>query len=100
MPLSGTELIANCQRLWPGAAVGMPVIYVRVSRRLDLKDAPAPPGTPPGGGAPSLIEDTDGAAIVAELAPRPEDVVITSIPPAPSIPPILGCTSGGSASRP
>jgi nicotinamidase-related amidase len=31
-----------------------------------------PPG---GGGAPSL--GTDGAAIVTELAPRPEDVVIT-----------------------
>jgi nicotinamidase-related amidase len=80
VPLSGTELIANCQRLLAKArAVGMPVIYVRVSRRPDLKDAPRPPlGTPPGGGgAPSLIEGTDGAAIVAELAPRPEDVVIT-----------------------
>jgi nicotinamidase-related amidase len=57
----------------------MPVIYVRVSRRPDLKDAPRPPlGMPPGGGgAPSLIEGTEGAAIVVELAPRPEDVVIT-----------------------
>ena len=80
VPLSGTELIANCQRLLAKArAVGMPVIYVRVSRRPDLKDAPRPPlGMPPGGGgAPSLIEGTDGAAIVVELAPRPEDVVIT-----------------------
>src|SRR6266704_6856995 len=80
VPLSGTELIANCQRLLAKArAVGTPVIYVRVSRRPDLKDAPRPPlGTPPGsGGAPSLIEGTDGAAIVAELAPRPEDVVVT-----------------------
>jgi nicotinamidase-related amidase len=80
VPLSGQELIANCQKLLAKArAVGMPVIYVRVSRRPDLKDAPRPPlGTPPGsGGGPSLIESTDGAAIVAELAPRPEDVVIT-----------------------
>jgi nicotinamidase-related amidase len=40
VPLSGTELIANCQRLLAKSrAVGMPVIYVRVSRRPDLKDA-------------------------------------------------------------
>jgi nicotinamidase-related amidase len=80
VPLSGAQLIADCQRLLAKArAVGMPVIYVRVSRRPDLKDAPRPPlGTLPGdGGAPSLIVGTDGAAIVAEQAPRPEDVVIT-----------------------
>ena len=80
VPSSGMELIANCRRLLSKArADGMPVIYVRVSRRPDLKDAPRPPlGVPPGGGgAPSLIEGTDGAAIVAELAPRPEDVVVT-----------------------
>jgi nicotinamidase-related amidase len=52
VPLSGAALIANCQRLLAKAwAVGMPVIYVRVSRRPDLKDAPRLPlGTPPGGG--------------------------------------------------
>jgi len=80
VPLSGAALIANCQKLLTKAhAVGMPVIYVRVARRPDLKDAPRPPlGTPPGGGgAPSLIEGSDGAAIVAELASRPEDVVVT-----------------------
>ena len=80
VPLSGAALIANCQKLLTKAhAVGMPVIYVRVARRPDLKDAPrAPLGTPPGsGGAPSLIEGSDGAAIVAELAPRPEEVVVT-----------------------
>jgi len=80
VPLSGAALIANCQKLLTKArAVRMPVIYVRVARRPDLKDAPRPPlGTPPGGGgAPSLIEGSDGAAIVAELAPRPEDVVVT-----------------------
>ncbi|MGH8060157.1 MAG: cysteine hydrolase [Candidatus Entotheonellia bacterium] len=80
VPLSGSELIAHCQRLLAKArAVGMPVIYVRVSRRPDLRDAPHPPlGTPPGaGGAPSLIEGTEGAAIVSELAPRPEDIVVT-----------------------
>jgi nicotinamidase-related amidase len=44
VPLSGAELIANCQKLLAKArAVGMPVIYVRVSRRPDLKDAPRPP---------------------------------------------------------
>ena len=80
VPLSGAALIANCQKLLTKArAVGMPIIYVRVARRPDLRDAPRPPlGTPPGSsGAPSLIEGSDGAAIVAELAPRPEDVVIT-----------------------
>jgi len=80
VPLSGAELIANCQKLLAKArAVGMPVIYVRVSRRPDLRDAPRPPlGTPPGAaGAPNLIEGTEGAAIVAELAPRPEEVVVT-----------------------
>jgi nicotinamidase-related amidase len=80
VPLSGVALIANCQTLLTKArAVGMPVIYVRVARRPDLKDAPRPPlGTPPGsGGAPSLIEGSEGAAIVAELAPRPEDVLVT-----------------------
>jgi len=80
VPLSGPELIANCQRLLVKArTVGMPMIYVRVSRRPDLRDAPRPPlGTPPGaGGAPSLVEGTEGAAIVAELAPHPEDVVVT-----------------------
>src|SRR4029453_14689996 len=80
VPLSGAALIANCQKLLTKArAVGMPVVHVRVSRRPDLKDAPRPPlGTPPGsGGAPSLIEGSEGAAIVAELVPRPEDVVVT-----------------------
>ena len=80
VPLSGAELIANCQKLLAKArAAGMPVIHVRVSRRPDLRDAPRPPlGTPPGAaGAPGLIEGTEGAAIVAELAPRPEEVVVT-----------------------
>jgi len=80
VPLSGAALIANCQKLLTRVrAAGMPVIHVRVARRPDLKDAPRPPlGTPPGaGGAPSLIEGSEGAAIVAELAPRPEDVVVT-----------------------
>jgi nicotinamidase-related amidase len=80
VPLSGAELIANCQKLLAKArAVGMPVIHVRVSRRPDLRDAPRPPlGAPPGAaGAPSLIEGTEGAAIVTELAPRPEEVIVT-----------------------
>jgi biuret amidohydrolase len=80
VPLSGTELITNCQKLLTKArAVGMLVVYVRVSRRPDLKDAPRPPlGTATGVAGPSiLIEGTEGAEIVAELAPRPEDVVVT-----------------------
>jgi nicotinamidase-related amidase len=80
VPLSGAELVARCQKLLTKArAVGMPVIYVRVSRRPDLRDVPRPPlGTPSGTpGAPSLVEGTEGAAIVAELAPRPEDIVVT-----------------------
>jgi nicotinamidase-related amidase len=80
VPLPGAALIANCQKLLAKArAVGMPVIYVRVARRPDLRDAPRPPlGTPPGSSAaPGLIEGSDGAAIVAELAPRPEDVLVT-----------------------
>ncbi len=80
VPLSGAALIANCQKLLTKVrAVGMPVIHVRVARRPDLKDAPRPPlGTPPAsGGAPSPTAGSEGAAIVAELAPRPEDVVVT-----------------------
>ena len=80
VPLGGAALIANCQKLLTKArAVGMPVIHVRVARRPDLKDAPRLPlGTPSGAaGAPSLIEGSEGAAIVAELAPRPEDVVVS-----------------------
>ncbi len=80
MPLGGTLLIANCQKLLAKArAVGMAVIYVRVSRRPDLKDAPRPPlGTSAApAGAPGLIEGTPGAEVVAELSPRREDVVIT-----------------------
>src|SRR5262249_18474288 len=80
VPLSGTELITNCQKLLTKArAVGMLVVYVGVARRPDLKDAPRPPlGTATGVAGPSiLIEGTEGAEIVAELAPRPEDVVVT-----------------------
>ena len=41
VPLSGTVLIANCQKLLTKArAVGMPIIYVRVARRPDLKTRP------------------------------------------------------------
>jgi nicotinamidase-related amidase len=80
VPLSGPELTANCQKLLAKArAVGMLVIYVRVSRRPDMRDAPRPPlGAAPGAGAPPmLIEGTPGAEIVAELAPHPGDVVVT-----------------------
>jgi len=80
LPLNGPQLIANCQKLLAKAReVGMPVIYVRVSRRPDLRDAPRPPlGAPPGAaGAPSLIEGTPGAEIVAELAPRPGEIIVT-----------------------
>ena len=80
VPINGGQLIANCRKLLVKATeVGMPVMHVRVSRRPDLKDAPRPPLGASGGatGAPSLIEGTPGAEVVSELAPRPEDVVIT-----------------------
>ena len=80
VPLNGEQLIANCRKLLAKAReAGMPVLHVRVSRRPDLKDAPRPPLGASGGatGAPSLIEGTHGAEVVSELAPWPEDVVIT-----------------------
>jgi biuret amidohydrolase len=80
MPLSGPQIIANCQKLLEKARqVGMPVIYVRVSRRPDRKDSPRPPfGAPPGPAAgPRLTEGTADAEIVSELAPRPEEPVLT-----------------------
>ena len=80
VPLNGAEVIANCQKLLAKAReAGMPIIYVRVSRRPDLRDAPRPPlGAPSGaGGVPSLIEGSVGAEVISELAPRPEDAVVT-----------------------
>ena len=80
VPMGGRQLIANCQKLLTKARQsGMPVIYVQVIRRKDLKDAPRPPlgaAAAPAGG-PALIEGTEGAKVVSELAPRPADVVIT-----------------------
>lgn len=79
-PLNGTALIANCQRLLAKAReVGMTVIHVRVSRRPDMKDAPRPPlGAPPDtAGPPMLVEGTEGATIVSELSPTPEEPVVT-----------------------
>jgi nicotinamidase-related amidase len=79
VPMGSAQLIANCRKLLDKARqVGMPVIYVQVIRRRDMKDAPRPPlGAPaaPAGG-PALIEGTEGAKVVSELAPRPGDVVI------------------------
>jgi nicotinamidase-related amidase len=80
VPMGSQQLIANCRKLLAKARqVGMPVIYVQVIRRKDLKDAPRPPlGASPGGaGGPALIEGTEGAEVVPELAPRPGDVVVT-----------------------
>ena len=80
VPMGVDELIASCQKLLAKARqAGMPVIYVRVSRRPDLKDAPRPPlgapANPPAG--PALTEGTPGAEIVSELAPNPEDPIVT-----------------------
>jgi nicotinamidase-related amidase len=80
VPLSGPQIIANCQKLLEKVRqVSMPVIHVRVSRRADRKDAPRPPfGAPPGRATgPRLTEGTEDAQIVPELAPRPEDSVVT-----------------------
>lgn len=79
-PISGAVLIANCQKLLAKAReVGMTVIHVRVSRRPDMKDAPRLPlGAPPDAAGPQmLIEGTPGAEIVDELAPQPEEPVVT-----------------------
>jgi nicotinamidase-related amidase len=80
VPMGSAELIANCRKLLAKARqVGMPVIYVQVIRRRDLKDAPRPPlgaAAAPAGG-PALIEGTEGAKVVSELAPRPGEVVVT-----------------------
>ena len=74
------DLISNCQKVLSKARqVGMPVVYVRVANRPDRKDAPPPPlgASSPGGGGPALIEGTPGAEVVEELAPRPEDFIVT-----------------------
>ena len=80
VPLSGAELIANCQKLLAKARqVDIPVIHVRVTRRPDMRDAPRLPlGASPEAAGPSmLVAGTRGAEIVEELAPRPEDAVVT-----------------------
>jgi nicotinamidase-related amidase len=80
VPLSGAELIANCQKLLVKARhVGIPVIHVRVTRRPDMRDAPRLPlGAPlESASPPMLVAGTWGAEIVEELAPRPEDAVVT-----------------------
>jgi nicotinamidase-related amidase len=80
VPMGSAQLIANCRKLLDRARqVGMPVIHVQVIRRRDLKDAPRPPlGAPaaPASG-PALIEGTEGAKVVSELAPRPGEAVVT-----------------------
>jgi nicotinamidase-related amidase len=63
VPLGGAQLIATCQRLLAKArAVGMAVVYVRVSRRPDLKDAPRPPWArrPAGLGHPASLKARRG----------------------------------------
>ena len=79
VPLNGAQLIANCQKLLAKAReTGMAVVYVRVSRRPDMRDAPRPPlGADTPAAAPSLIEGSEGAEVVSELAPEPGDVVVT-----------------------
>jgi nicotinamidase-related amidase len=80
VPMGGPQLITNCQKLLAKVRqVGMPIIYVRVSRRPDLKDAPRPPlGAPANPAAgPALIEGTTGAEVVSELAPQPGDPIVT-----------------------
>jgi len=78
-PPDSATLLRNCQRVLAKARqVGMSVVYVRVLRRRDRKDAPRLPlGASGPGGGPRLTEGTRDAEIVAELAPRPEDFIVT-----------------------
>ena len=79
-PLSGAEIIANSVRLLEKArSVNMPVIYVKVNRRADRRDAPRPPFGAPASAAdagPRLTEGSHDAEVVAELAPQSGDPVI------------------------
>ncbi len=79
VPMGSALLRANCQKLLVRARqVAMPVIYVQVIRRQDGKDAPRPPfGTAAAAGGPALVEGTSGAQVVSELAPQPEDPVVS-----------------------
>jgi nicotinamidase-related amidase len=71
MPLSGTELITNYQKLLTAAgAAGLLVVYVRVSRRPDLKDAPRPLlGTPPGVAGPAYDSHTFNGTFATKMMP-------------------------------
>ena len=79
VPMGSAVLIANCQKLLVRARqVSMPVLYVQVIRRQDGKDAPRPPfGTAAAAGGPALVDGTLGAQVVSELAPQPEDPLVT-----------------------
>ena len=79
IPMGGIALIASCQKVLTKArAVRMPVVHVRVGRRPDGGDTPRPLiGASSATGGPRLIEGTRDAEIVSELAPRPEDFVVT-----------------------
>ena len=79
IPMGVQQLIANCQKLRNKARqVGMPVIYVQVNRRKDLKDAPRPLlGAAATTTSGPLTEGAESAKIVSELAPQPSDVVVT-----------------------
>ncbi|MGH3756884.1 cysteine hydrolase family protein [Actinophytocola sp.] len=56
----------------------LPVVLVRVVRRADGSDAPVGPGLRTGAGPLGLVEGTDGAELVTELAdlrPRCHEVI-------------------------
>lgn len=78
-PPDSAALLNNCRKVLSKARqMGMPVVYVQVVRRPDRKDAPRPPlGARGAGGGPSLTAGAPGTEIVSELAPRPEDYVVT-----------------------
>jgi nicotinamidase-related amidase len=73
-------LLANCQRLLAQArAAKKPIVYVLTAFRRDFGDCFLPPKwlRRLSKSSPVLVEGTAGAAIANEIAPQPEDYVIT-----------------------
>ena len=85
-PMGSEALIGSCQKVISKAReVGIPIVYVREAYRPDdVGESPPLLGAKPSsGGGSSLTDGTRGAEIVAELSPRPEDIVVTKMTASP-----------------